>query len=187
MSQNVLDFHSLIHAPAHQLVEVAYQHILERAPSFSEQAYHLARLNRGCSRKLFILSILYSGEAQRRFPQKHFSAGKLVTLFHRIAHGKPRVAKFMIKCLHYADVLTGRAREMAYQFNAEWQLRTQQEAAQQVVLMQQNVQLMQQDVQRRIDLFLMEAMQTLSGNLLTPAEKDAWHQRVSQATQHLNS
>lgn len=189
-----LDFHRLIHLPAHQLVEQVYQTILERSPSFAEHAYHLARLNRGCSRKLFVLSILYSPEGQGQATPKQLSGGRLLTWFARLATGRPARAKFMIKLMHYADVVTGRAREFAYQFQAEWQLYAQQETEHRQQALQQQQQalrteahMLQQDVQRRVDLFLLEAMQTLSGKTLSPAEKDAWRRQLEQASRSLHS
>lgn len=181
----LLDFNALIHTPAHRLVTQAYQQILAREPAFAEEAYHLARLNRGCSRKLFLLSMLYSPEGQQHHQHKSFTGGRALSYFHRFAQGRPRLAKIMIKAMHYADVVSGRAREFAYQFQAEYQLYRNQEWQLEQVKLRTEAQMLQQDVQRRVDLFLLEAMQTLSGQTLTPAEKDAWRRQLEQASRQL--
>jgi hypothetical protein len=216
MSQPLV-LHDLLQIPAHQLIKQAYRLVLEREPAFIEEVYHLARLNRGCSRKLFLLSVLYSAEAQEGYPHKYYVGGTALRVFHKIAKGQPKLAKLLIKTMYYFDVIAGRAREFAYQFQAEYQLCWQQEWQQQQAQLnhkahmlqqewqqqqayqlcwqqewqQQQAQLnrkahmLQQDVQRRIDLFLLESMQSMSGQSLSPAEKDAWRHRLEQARQEL--
>lgn len=196
MTQRI-DVHALVHQPAHRLVEQTYLVILQRPPAFDEQVYHLSRLFGGCSRKLFVLSVLYSPEGQAKAGAEPVGGGRLFRLFHRIVGGRPWRAKLLIKLMHYADVLSGRARLFAHRFQVEWQLSIFEHALKmytegrktgaEMEAMRSEIRMQQQDIQRRIDLFLLDAMQVISAPTLTAEEKMAWRRRLEEASGALHS
>jgi hypothetical protein len=180
-SEELIDFHRIVQTPASRLVEEAYRTFLNREPSIAEHAYHLERLNRGCSRKLFLLSICYSPEGQRHPHCRTLRGGRLLSLFNRLAAGRPRRAHVLIKLLHYLEVMSGRARRHAAAFQAEWRICAMQDVQAQIQAVREDSRILQQDLQRRIDLFLLEARQSIDGEILTPRQKASWLERLERA------
>jgi hypothetical protein len=185
MNHSSISFHSLLSLPADEFVSALYEQLLERQPSFEELAYHLSKLTRGYSRKQLVLMVYYSAECQQKFPMKHLEGGRLLALFHRLTLRHLVLAKILVKALYAIDVLRGVAKERAYQFTAEWQLYSQEKMRKQQELLRYEVSILQQDVQRRIDLFLMDAAQKINSIQLSNDEKHSAYCHIRDARDHL--
>lgn len=181
MLKPVVSFHELLQVPAHEFIVVLYQQLLERTPSLEEQAYHLAKLNRGYSKKQLILMIYYSPECRQRFADKQLLGGRWLAQFHRVASHYRLLGKLLAKTLYTIDVFTGVAKERAYQFATEWQLHVLRQQQQQQQQLRYEVLMLQQDVQRRVDLFLYELQQTLPQT----TEVQSLREQVQYARQQL--
>lgn len=185
MNHSSICFHSLLGLPADEFVSALYEQILERQPSFEELAYHLSKLTRGYSRKQLVLMVFYSAECQQKFPMKQLAGGRLLALFHRLTLRHLVLAKVLVKALYTIDVLRGVAKERAYQFAAEWQLYSQEKMRKQQALLRYEVSILQQDVQRRIDLFLMDAAQKINSIKISNDEKLRIYNQLRDARDHL--
>lgn len=184
-SNSSISFHGLLNLPADEFVSALYEQLLERQPSFEEQAYHLAKLTRGYSRKQLVLMVYYSAECRQKFPMKRLEGGRLLALFHRLTLRHLVMAKVLVKSLYAMDVLRGVATERAHQFAAEWQLYSQEKMRRQQEFLHYDVSMLQQDVQRRIDLFLMDASQKLNSTQISNDEKLTAYHRIRDARDQL--